>query len=282
MRRGLRALTTRVPVRGRHRLVQAISDHLGADTEVFNCGSLKVRVDHRLAFSRAVYYGVYEEHLINWIARNLRPGDQVIEPGTNIGFVASQILNAVGPQGLLVSLEPSRTCCAAIGEDNALAQRKDFVLLNAALSRTSGAEMYYESRRIVSRGYGCLESAGQPADAVRYEIDTYSIDDLVVRFQIDRVRFLKLDIEGSELPALEGARHTLAAGKIDFIMVETEIDPASKPQAEVNEKIAAILSQAGFAPYWMNRNGTLASFDMESAARGSSRIRTDLLWSRLP
>ncbi|PYS94562.1 MAG: hypothetical protein DMF64_00335 [Acidobacteria bacterium] len=48
-------------------------------------------------------------------------------------------------------------------------------------------------------------------DAQAVEFATRSIDDLVAREQIERVGFIKMDIEGAELPALQGAEQTIRA-----------------------------------------------------------------------
>jgi FkbM family methyltransferase len=279
VRESIRFLTRCIPIRGRHRLVRAISTRLGSDTEVIDFGSLRVAIEHGIETTRHVYYGVYEEHLVNWIAGNLRPGDRVIEPGMNIGFIASQILNAIGPSGLLVSLEPSRRCCASLRSINDLDRLSNFVLLNAALAGSEGTETFYESDRIVSRGFGCLKSAGQPADAIQYHVDVRTVDGLMRTHGIDRLRFLKLDIEGSEVPALEGASGALAAGAIDYVMVETEIDASVAAQCEVNHRLVGILRGAGFVPYRMLRSGALRPFDMDGALKHTKRIRTDLMWA---
>ena len=42
-----------------------------------------------------------------------------------------------------------------------------------------------------------------------FSVKTLSIDDLVAQNGLDRVDFIKLDIEGAELRTLKGAEHTL-------------------------------------------------------------------------
>jgi Methyltransferase FkbM domain len=49
-------------------------------------------------------------------------------------------------------------------------------------------------------------AAGARGDRVQ----TVALDDYVSKLQLDRVDFIKMDIEGAELKALQGARHTIA------------------------------------------------------------------------
>jgi FkbM family methyltransferase len=58
-----------------------------------------------------------------------------------------------------------------------------------------------------------VESGGQP-------VTSTTIDSYLSAHRIDRVRLIKIDIEGHELAALKGARESLLAGRIDAIYFE--------------------------------------------------------------
>lgn len=51
-------------------------------------------------------------------------------------------------------------------------------------------------------------------------IQIKTIDDFCASNDIDRIHFLKIDVEGHEKKVLEGAKNMLAANKIDFIQFE--------------------------------------------------------------
>lgn len=278
-RRCLRVVLSRVHVRGRHRLVDRIGSSLGSDLDLLEVGPLRIEIRHALSNSRMMYYGIYEPHLTRWIAGNIRAGDQVIEPGVNVGFVSGHLLEAVGPGGLVVGLEPSRRCVGALRENNRACLPSQFRLFNAALAAEDGDALFFESEQIHSHGYGCLEEAGQPENAVRYSIPTRCVDSLMDEFGIGQLRFLKLDVEGSELPALRGASRTLAARRIDHILVETELDGADDRRREVNREIRDLLTSAGFTPHCMSPTGRLTRFDLDAAIASGQRLRTDLMWT---
>ena len=252
---------------------------LADGVEVIEVGGLKIEIGHSLPFCRFMYYGLYEEHLVNWVRRNIRAGDAIIEPGTNIGYIASHLLAAVGSAGTLICLEPSRRCFDTLVRNNPTVGRGSLQLLNAALSHTEGTDTFCETPRIVSAGYGFLDSAAQPPDVgSHYPVQTHSVDGLMDRFQLDRLRLLKLDIEGSELNALRGAARTLRSRKIDAIMVETNYDPQSPVEAARNSAIWPILFDAGFFPHRITRAGRLVPIQIPP--RSTEAFRHDILWQR--
>lgn len=278
-RGGIRWLCRTLPIRGRHRLVATVTGALGEGVEIVRLGGLNVEIDHRVPTTRNMYYGIYEENLVNWIHRNIRPGDAVIEPGTNIGYIASQLLDALTPGGTLISLEPSRRCYEALVRNNPEIGHNGMHLLHAALSQCEGSDEFCETSRIVSAGYGFLKSANQPPDeGDRYTVPTHSVDALMSKFRIEKLRFLKLDIEGSELNALRGAASSLQAGKIEHILVETIVDPGSPLEVERNSGAWAILKEAGFSPHKMLRTGVLVPVEIPPPP--AAVFRHDIMWCR--
>ncbi|OPZ92213.1 MAG: hypothetical protein BWY74_01687 [Firmicutes bacterium ADurb.Bin419] len=55
--------------------------------------------------------------------------------------------------------------------------------------------------------------SGFVSDNGEHEVLVYRIDDVVSEFKIDKVNFIKMDVEGSELSALEGAAETIHRNK---------------------------------------------------------------------
>jgi FkbM family methyltransferase len=204
----------------------------------------------------------------------------VIEPGANIGGISAHLVAAVGPAGLVVSLEPSRLCFAQIMKNNDAVSTPQFQLENAALGRESGSAVFYETDLIVSAGWGYLACEGPPLASAGYEVPTRTVDELMLKFGIGHLRFLKLDIEGSELAALQGARSALDNGCIDFIMVETNFDTANQLDTRRNREISALLTSRGFEAFKLNRSGRMSRFDFDSFIASAEVFRTDLIWAR--
>jgi FkbM family methyltransferase len=136
---------------------------------------------------------------------DVNEGDVVIDGGGCWGETALFFASKVGPEGRVFSFEflPDNL---RIFERN-LALNPDLrdrisVLPHALWSRSDAL------LAMVARGPGTrvIEARGKPGEAT---VSTLSIDDLVARYALQRVDFLKMDIEGAELEALRGAEDTL-------------------------------------------------------------------------
>ena len=71
-------------------------------------------------------------------------------------------------------------------------------------------------------------------------VETDTLDNLLLRFGIQKVDFLKIDVEGSEIEVLKGSVHTLEI--TEKIVVETHIRDGRKTSYEVQQ----LLKSCGF------------------------------------
>ena len=149
----------------------------------------------------------YEYHRGGVVCK-AEPGDVAIDCGACWGETTVYFAHEVGAQGRVLSFEFIPTNLAVLRrnlEANLpLAGRIDVV--ENPLWMTSGNTLYY-----VDWGPGSRVSP----DPSRYpgadRCSTVSIDDAVSTRQVPRVDFIKMDIEGAELPSLKGAERTLRA-----------------------------------------------------------------------
>ncbi|MBS1546666.1 MAG: hypothetical protein JSU02_04710, partial [Bacteroidetes bacterium] len=88
LRQGLRLLVKNVRVRGRYRLVSLVGPWIAPPSgEPLRLNGLNILLDHRIEQHRMMYYGLYEQNMMNFLKRNLRAGDVVLEPGANVAYV---------------------------------------------------------------------------------------------------------------------------------------------------------------------------------------------------
>ncbi len=132
------------------------------------------------------------------------PGDVVLDAGAFVGDTALVFAQAVGPGGRVFAFEFVPTNLALFEANMAtnadLAAR--VTLIPHALDRRSGATLSYVDRGPAST------SVRDPAQATG-SIETRSIDDFVARQGLDRVDFIKMDVEGAEPDVLIGATETI-------------------------------------------------------------------------
>jgi FkbM family methyltransferase len=131
-------------------------------------------------------------------------GDMVLDGGGGYGETALYFASRVGQDGEVVCLEMDprnrRAIERNLRRNPELASR--IRLLEAALWERSGATLPYAAGGKMSRFTPRAVSDGG-------HVETTTLDELRERAGVARLDFLKLDIEGSELPALKGATRTL-------------------------------------------------------------------------
>jgi FkbM family methyltransferase len=133
----------------------------------------------------------------------VRPGDVVIDGGACWGDTAVAFAHHAGPSGRVLAFEfdPANVaaCRSNLEGNPAVADRVEIV--EHALWNVGGEHLGYEPD-----GYGTTVALGSSTTA---HTTTATIDQVVAERRLDRVDFVKLDIEGAELNALEGAADTL-------------------------------------------------------------------------
>lgn len=154
--------------------------------------------DHALA--RQYYY--HAEDI------RVRPeaGDQVIDCGACFGETAVFFASSVGPAGHVYSFDPLPHHVDVIKlnvQQNGLQER--VTVIPAAV----GAR----SNHIADAGerFRDLNSPGFSMHGKEDQFPVLSIDDMVARHGVQKVDFIKMDIEGFEMEALKGAMGTIAA-----------------------------------------------------------------------
>jgi FkbM family methyltransferase len=188
----------------------------------FRDGCYHVRTEDGtcMRFSQNVYAAfleVTEGYLPapNW---HLHPGMCVIDAGACHGEFALYASHRVGPAGRVLAVEPDTANCERMMDTFAV---NGGVPKNVSLIREG---LWRDSREISLAGGQGLASRVAPPGATRPEegeprtvtIRTCSIPDLVRRHNLDRLDFVKMDIEGSELEAVEGVLELLSALRPKF------------------------------------------------------------------
>ena len=129
-------------------------------------------------------------------------GDLVLDIGAYKGETALWFADRVGPEGLVLALEPSPQTSAALRQNidrNRSAAMAPIRVLPCAAGAHEGAA------RFIATADGA-STLGVEGDAT---VAMTTIDAMVVEQRLSRVDFIKMDIEGGEVDALRGAEETL-------------------------------------------------------------------------
>lgn len=163
-----------------------------------------------------------ELHLLHRIKRSLKDVQRVMvfDVGANIGEYSVALADFFGPRSTVHAFEPSKETFAKLKAT--IGSRSNVVANNCGFSDSEGALKLYKNtdrHTLASLYQRDLEHYDLKLDQVE-EIQLTTVDLFCAKHGIDRLHFLKIDIEGHELSALKGAARMIAEKRIDFIQFE--------------------------------------------------------------
>jgi FkbM family methyltransferase len=145
--------------------------------------------------------GIYDRN-----NRGVRSGDVVLDGGANVGMYTRHSLNKGAK--LVVAIEPAPENLECLRRNFAaeIAAGKVIVYPKGIWDKDDFLELYVNPANSGADSFVTHETGwGTVA-----KVPLTTIDKLVAELKLDRVDFIKLDIEGAETNALQGARTTLA------------------------------------------------------------------------
>ena len=165
-------------------------------------------------------------------------GDGVvaIDCGANIGVHTIEWAKAMTGWGSVLAIEAQERIYYALAGNIAINNCFNAVAVHGAVSSESGILQIPNPNHAVSSSFGSLELRqrsgnefiGQPID---YQ-NTVNVRKLTLdEFSLPRVDLIKLDIEGMELEAIEGASRTIAASRPIMPVEKAKIDAAQLRRA---------------------------------------------------
>lgn len=182
-------------------------------------GGGRMEIDARLFWQRQMLAACYDRAQAWALRVLLAPGETFVDGGANCGYFSCLAAGRVGPAGKVIAFEPDARLEAQLRRQSDL-NGGTIVVETVALSNGE-RDAPFHTHRTDSEGWtiglGSLEErSDQDARLVR----TTSLDRYLAQAGIAHVRLAKLDLEGHEHAAIEGAAQSLAGGAIESLCVE--------------------------------------------------------------
>jgi FkbM family methyltransferase len=159
----------------------------------------------RIALKNLVIEEVYFHY-----PTTVRSGDVVLDGGSHLGTFTRFALDRNAR--LIVAFEPDPVSGAGFKKTfRQEIERGRVILIEEALWNQPGRLTFSNGESSVNGTV--TQSVGRAENPRSIDIPATTIDETIQRLKLDRVDYIKLNIEGSERQALEGARHTLVRFK---------------------------------------------------------------------
>jgi FkbM family methyltransferase len=169
--------------------------------------------------------------VLNLRRRHHGDGVVAIDCGANIGVHTVEWANAMTGWGSVLAIEAQERIYYALAGNIAINNCFNAIAIHAAVSSEAGTLEIPNPNYLVPSSFGSLELRqragnefiGQPIDYAQNTvvIRKLSIDEI----GLPRVDFMKIDIEGMEMEALEGARQTIERSRPMMLIERIKADP---------------------------------------------------------
>lgn len=203
--------------------------------------------------------GTYGEFETDLVKNEISSGDVVIDIGGHIGYFTLIFAKLVGSEGRVFAFEPEPTnfeiLCKNVevnGYQNVVLEQKAASDKNGTCElfvgqRSSGANRIYQPKKTKTQRFRSVM-----ADTIRLD-DYFSNSDLK-----NKIKFIKMDIEGAELLALKGMRDILQNNKALTIFTEFIKDALEDAGTDPKEMLN-FLKKEGFEIYLVDEQKAMIS-----------------------
>lgn len=173
---------------------------------------LKLRIYPKNEIFRAIFVrGIYDPNLIVAVNSFLHKGSTFIDVGSNMGYFSLLASSVVGEDGTILAIEPSSRDYNRLVDNVNINQLHNISPYRLAISDKNGQakiSIACEERSALNTLGTSFGFKGVEKISVE-DVETATIDDLVQKEKITSIDVLKVDVEGSELVALRGARNSI-------------------------------------------------------------------------
>ncbi|MGE3690010.1 MAG: FkbM family methyltransferase [Novosphingobium sp.] len=213
--------------------------------------------DLRTAPDVLVNSGAYEPEESAALLKAAAGAKVIFDVGANIGFYSLSWANGLAPGGTVHSFEPVPVTYDRLSRNIEINHRGDTVLANnfALGSEKSTVTIFLPA--FSGSSASSLKNLHPEEESVEVEAQVETLDAYFAARGLDRLDFMKIDVEGAELLVLQGGRETLARHK-PLLFMEL-LRKWAKPFGYHPNDVIALLGELGYKCY-SHQYGKLARF----------------------
>jgi len=167
---------------------------------------LKWIIHHR--FGRAYYKGYYEPEIVSFLINEVTNGDCFFDIGGHAGYF-TYLFSKLSPSGNVFTFEPDPENVKFISQIILLNEIINVQVVQTAVGNENGS-LFLEP--------GLTSSMGRIVKRGEVPVPVVKIDDFVSKTKIERVDFMKIDVEGFGGEVLKGASNTIKTFRPRILM----------------------------------------------------------------
>lgn len=155
-------------------------------------------------------YSTWEPHMESLMRKIVNKNDVVIDIGANIGYFSAVLSELVGQNGKVYSFEPISPISDLVTKMKNFNKLDQIQLYNCALSNTDGKAYIKVSTlspgisKFTTLDDAIKQNKRRPNSVI--EVPCYALDNILLSEKINKLDYIKIDVEGAEPLVFSGAK----------------------------------------------------------------------------
>ena len=201
------------------------------------------------------FLGTYEAAELKLLNQHLSENSTFIDIGANFGLYTLSAAEKISDTGKIICFEPFPENFQALTKNITRNKLSMITAENMAIGDQRGMlKLYYQP----SENNLGMVSATHLENSKVHEVEVLSLDDYLENRDVDKIDFIKIDVEGFEYRVLFGMKKTLATYSPKILI---EIFDTDEVKME-NQNTHNFLIEMGYAKHFIDDEGNLSDQNM--------------------
>lgn len=214
------------------------------------------KLNFEISFNRKGYFEIYMDNNIflkfyddpfddficsisGYIKKyKIKDGDYIIDVGAYVGSFTIYAAKIIGNSGKIIAFEPDKPNFDKLAYNIKLNNLDNVIVINKGLWNEN-KELEFDSQN--NAGSSVVLSKDNIKGKVMY-YKFVKLDDELKKLNINKVDFIKMDIEGAEIEAIEGCKNILKNNNVNLAIASYHIRNGEKTY----KKLEHILNNLGY------------------------------------
>jgi FkbM family methyltransferase len=218
------------------------------------------------SIGRELYNGGFEISEVEFLRQSIKPGNVLLDIGANGGLFTVIAAKIIGDKGHVYACEPGIRELRILRNNIAVNNLNNVTVIDSAIGDK-------ETQTQFAIAYdGALNSLAQTSHPSQ-EIESWetvnmtTVDALIAKHKIEKVDFLKIDVEGAENLVFKGAKKLLSSAHNLTILFEASELNSHSFGYSVKDLIAQVLAE-GFTVKYINKYGIIRNISLDDTRIG--------------
>jgi FkbM family methyltransferase len=183
----------------------------------------KMVLDFNRRYEIAMCFDIFADYISELQVRLLRPGDIFVDCGANVGYYSFLAAPIVTKTGKVIAIDVNSCCIERMEESKAAGSHDNVEIKCIAIGEKTGQLQFNIADDSLYSSFSDTNRLDWTSTKESISVKVEPLDRILENVCTEsdqKIRLLKLDVEGAEIIAMLGAKNLLETRKIDYIYVE--------------------------------------------------------------